>query len=142
MDEFFIGKQRRTIEDKIVANFRRVDFSQKQHGYLEQELFWDFVFSWYELARYYEESGDNTLGAHMLELFAQCRERFQIAASDRRISERRRDKAADALYQLTYYVNQIATQVQRNGLAQREKYGTISWRDDQPDEDDPQKSLN
>jgi hypothetical protein len=127
-DGFRIGKQRRFIEDSIVVRFRQVDFQEQQHGYLEKEPFWDYVFSWYELVKYYEESGDNTLGAHMLDLFAQCSHLFRQAASDPRLSERRRDKAADALYQITYYVNQIAIQVRRNGLEQESATGDIAWK--------------
>jgi hypothetical protein len=127
-DDFIVGKQRRRIEDSIVARFEQVDFKQNLHAYLEQEHFWDYVFSWYELVRYYEESGDNTLGAHMVELYQQCDAFFRIAASDKRLTERRRDKAADALYQLTYYVNQIAVQIRRNVLERESEHGNITWK--------------
>jgi hypothetical protein len=131
-DDFVLGAQRRRIEDAIVDRFRGVTFDQKAHTYLEDERFWDFVFSWYELVRYYEESGDNTIGAHMLELFAECSTLFRRAASDARLTERRRDKAADALYQMTYYVNQLAAQVRRNGLERENTAGAIAWK---PDDD-------
>lgn len=115
-EEFIIGKRRRRIEDSIVQRYDQVNFSRKQCAWLEDENFWDFVFSWYELVQYYEESGDNAIGAHLLDLYAHCDTLFRQAASDGRLTERRRDKAADALYQITYYVNQMAIQVRRNGL--------------------------
>ncbi len=127
-NDFVPGTQRRRIEDAIVDRFKDLTFDQKTHSYLEDDRFWDFVFSWYELVRYYEESGDNTIGAHMLELFAECNALFRRAASDARLTERRRDKAADALYQITYYVNQMATQVRRNGLEREDAAGTIAWK--------------
>ncbi len=127
-NEFKVGKLRRSIEDRILVQFHQVDLQAKQHGYLEQENFWDFIFSWYDLVKYYEDSGDNTLGASMLDLFVECSQLFRLAASDGSLSERRRDKAADALYQLTYSVNQIAIQVQRNGLEQASEIGDIRWQ--------------
>jgi len=128
-DDFIVGKERRRIEDSIIKRFEQVDFNQRKHAYLEEEHFWDFVFSWYELAHYYERSEDTTIGAHMLELFAQCGHRFKAAAHDRQLKERRRDKAADALYQLTYYVNQMIIQAERNGLEKEARYGDINWQD-------------
>lgn len=140
-DEFNTGVQRRRIEDSIVERFRQVDFNQKKHAYLEEDHFWDFVFSWYELARYYELSGDTAVGAHMLELFAQCGQKFREAATDRDLRERRRDKAADALYQITYYVNQMMTQVQRNAIEKESAVGEINWKD-APKDDDGGSRLN
>ncbi len=130
-EEFKVGRERRQIEDRIVARFHTVDFNVKHHAYLEDERFWDFVFSWYELVKYYEDSGDNTLGAHMLQLYADCSQKFRQAASDGRLTERRRDKAADALYQITYYVNQMAVQIRRNGLEQESNLGQINWKTDE-----------
>ncbi len=127
-DDFFVGAQRRKVEDGIIARFKQVDFKQATHAYLEQDDFWDFVFSWYELVRYYELSGDNTIGANMLELYRQCADFFRLAASDPKLSERRRDKAADALYQVTYYMNQIALQVRRNALERESDVGNMDWK--------------
>jgi len=140
-DDFIVGKERRRIEDSIVARFNSIDFNQRKHAYLEQEDFWDFVFSWYELYRYYELSEDTTIGAHMLELFTHCGNRFKEAAHDRKLKERRRDKAADALYQITYYINKIIIQAERNGLEKEDRYGEINWKQ-QSDGHDPSPNLN
>lgn len=144
---FNTGQQRRKIEDSIVARFRAVDFRQARHAYLEDDAFWDFVFSWYELVRYYELSNDTAIGAHMLDLYAQCGQKFRQAAQDAQVRERRRDKAADAIYQLTYYVDRLIKQAERNGIEQASEaesaVGRIQWRE-QPasDDDDESARLN
>lgn len=135
-DDFQVGKQRREIEDSIVARFDVVNFKQKKHAYLEDEVFWDFVFSWYELVRYYEFSQDATVGAHMLDLYTQCVQVFRAAASDRKLRERRRDKAADAIYQMTYYVDRLLKQAERNGIERESALGNLDWAPNQPTADD------
>jgi hypothetical protein len=126
---FNLGLKRRQIEDEIVEKFRKVDFRKKQHGWLEDKIFWDFVFSWYDLTKYYEDHQDDTaIGAHMLELYMDCVKRFQEAATDRSIHERRRDKAADALYQINYYVNQMMLNINRNAIQDEDSAGTINWK--------------
>jgi len=126
-NDFIVGARRRKIEDSILARFTALSFDA-QHKYLEDERFWDFIFAWYELAHYYEESGDNTLGAHMLDLYHACVERFRQAAQDKRLNERRRDKAADAIYQISYYVNQMSFQARRNGIERQSDTGDIAWK--------------
>lgn len=133
-EEFFVGKQRREIEDSILARYACIRFEQPLHAYLEDADFWDFIFAWFELARYYELSGDPSVGANMLELFAACGQRFKEAAQDRRLTERRRDKAADALYQLSYYVNSILIEVRRNAIEDQSRAGEITWKA-APDDD-------
>ena len=127
-EEFFVGKQRREIEDSILARYARIRFEQPLHAYLEEADFWDFVFAWFELARYYELSEDPNVGANMLELFAVCGQRCREAAQDRRLTERRRDKAADALYQLSYYVNSILIEARRNAIERESQVGEIKWK--------------
>ncbi|MEO1289201.1 MAG: hypothetical protein AAFV93_15665 [Chloroflexota bacterium] len=45
--------------------------------------------------------------------------------------ERRRDKANDALYQMTYYLDRILRQIERNGIEieaeEKRAIGDISW---------------
>lgn len=114
MNDFRINLKRRQIEDDIVARFHKVDFSKRDDAWLEDKPFWDFVFSWHELAHYYEHHADTGIGAHMLELYTQCVQRFRQAASNPTLRERRRDKAADALYQINYHVNQMLLAIDRN----------------------------
>jgi hypothetical protein len=112
---FNLGLKRRRIEDAIMQKFREVDFKKRQRAWLEDETFWNYIFSWYELAKYYEDHTDDTaIGAHMIDLYMDCVQLFREAATDGSIRERRRDKAADALYQINYYVNQMMLNVNRN----------------------------
>lgn len=109
------GITRHKIEDSIVARFHSVDFRQSNHAWLDDPVFWDFVFGWHDLARYYEQHPtDTTIGVHLLDLYTACVRLFQQAAQDRSLKERRRDKAADALYQLNFYFNQIMLTLERH----------------------------
>ncbi|MGB7339336.1 MAG: hypothetical protein WBC91_10630 [Phototrophicaceae bacterium] len=145
-DDFIVGKRRRKIEDAIVAQFRKVNFKQKHHAYLEDEDFWDFVFSWYQLVKYYEDVRDTAIGAHMLDLYRECRQVFHGAATDKQLHERRRDKAADAIYQMTYYVDRFLKQAERNGIEKeaekRDAVGDLSWTKQQDDRQDDISSMN
>jgi hypothetical protein len=126
----FIGIKRRRIEDRIMAHYDQVDFTVKQRAWLEDARFWDFVFSWYELAKYYDDSTDTAIGAGMLDLYMHCADVLRAAAQDRSLTERRRDKAADALYQINYYVNQIMLSAHRNSHAgdDNDAAGRIDWK--------------
>lgn len=144
---FNTGQTRRRIEDDILAQFKQVNFKQARHAYLEDQAFWDFIFSWYQLVRYYERSDDTAIGAHMLDLYAQCGRKFKVAVDDRSLRERRRDKAADAIYQMTYYVDRMIKQAERNGIekarAERDAVGDMRWRPaSQADDEDDLSRLN
>lgn len=134
-DDFVVGKKRRAIEDRIIKQFYTIDFKQAQHAYLEESKFEDFVFSWYDLVKYYEDSEDTAIGANMVELYQACHQIFQIAAQDVSIRERRRDKANDALYQISYYFNRMILQAERNGIEKEEHNptGKINWKKPPPD---------
>lgn len=145
-DDFIVGKKRRKIEDAIVAQFRKVDFKQENCAYLEDEDFWDFVFGWYDLVKYYEAVPDTAIGAHMLDLYRQCGQVFRRAAQDSSLPERRRDKAADAIYQMTYYVDRMIRQAERNGIQKeadkRDAVGDTSWTGKERHADDIDLSAN
>lgn len=117
MDNLTVSLKRRKIEDGILARYDKVNFNQRDDAWLEDKVFWDYVFSWYELAHHYDGTTDTGIGAHMLELYARCVERFRAAAANPKLRERRRDKAADALYQINYYVNQMMIAIDRNSRA-------------------------
>lgn len=145
-DNFIVGKRRRKIEDSIISRFRKINFKQKNHAYLEDDDFWDFVFSWYELVKYYEDVRDTAIGAQMLDLYRECRQVFTSVASDKKLHERRRDKASDAIYQMTYYVDRMLNQAERNGIKneaeQREGIGDLSWAKQDDDRQDDISSMN
>jgi len=129
-DDFVVGKKRRKIEDRIIDRFYAIDFTQDNHAYLEEEQFQDFVFSWYDLVKYYEDSEDTAIGANMVELYGVCQRLFNRAAQDTSIRERRRDKAADAMYQISYYFNRMILQAERNGIEKEDNKptGRIDWK--------------
>lgn len=145
-DDFIVGKRRRKIEDEIVAQFRKVNFKQKHDAYLEDNNFWDFVFSWYQLVKYYEEVRDTAIGAHMLDLYRECVQVFRDVASNSKLHERRRDKAKDAIYQMTYYVDRMLRQAERNGIQieaeKKRAIGDLSWADKRKISDDDVSSMN
>lgn len=124
-NRFDPGVQRRRIEDQIIARFREVDFSQKQHGYLEDETFWDYIFAWYDLVKYYDEGQDTAIGQNMLQLYSECVSLLQVAITDSRLRERRRDRAANAIYQMNYYLNQIVIHAERNAQDNEDSIGRI-----------------
>jgi len=129
-DDFTIGKKRRKIEDRIIKRFYSIDFKQDNHEYLEEEKFQDFVFSWFDLLKYYEDSEDTAIGANMVELYGVCQRLFHRAAQDDSIRERRRDKASDAMYQISYYFNRMILQAERNGIEKEDNNptGRINWK--------------
>ncbi len=124
-NHFDPGVQRRRIEDQIIARFREVDFSQKYHAYLEDETFWDYIFAWYDLVKYYDEGQDTAIGQNMLQLYAESLSLFQSAITDSRLRERRRDRAANAIYQINYYLNQIVIHAERNAQDNDDSIGRI-----------------
>jgi hypothetical protein len=127
-DELSLGIRRRKIEDRILSQFEKIRFDQRAQGWLEDETFWDFVFEWYALAHHYEETGDTTIGAAMLDLYAHCVGLFRAAQADETIRERRRDRATDALYQINYYMNMLVLNVRRNTQADPDDpIGRVAW---------------
>ncbi len=131
---FALQKRRRRIEDDIVAEFDKVDFNRKKHRYLEDDQFWDYIFSWYQLVKFYEDTEDTAIGQHMLQLYSECVTLFETALHDKRIHERRKDKAHVAIYQLGYYLQLIMGHVRRNSVeAESDKnnpIGGINWQVD------------
>lgn len=135
-DDFVVGKKRRQIEDRILKQFYRINFKKKKHAYLEEDQFEDFVFSWYDLVKYYEESEDTAIGASMVDLYKVCQQIFHRASQDKSIRERQRDKASDAMYQISYYFNQMILQAERNGIEKEKSNptGKIDWKQPPPDQ--------
>ncbi|MBC8100866.1 MAG: hypothetical protein H7Y11_15610 [Armatimonadetes bacterium] len=130
---FHLGLKRRKIEDAILTMYRKVNFQQKESAWLEDQNLWDYIFAWYDLAKYYEDTPQDTaIGAHMLDLYLDCARLFRAAATDGKLKERRRDKAADALFQLNYYFNQLALNVERNvnqhNADDADAAGRIGWK--------------
>ena len=117
--------KRRKIEDDIIARFRRVNFNQRKHAYLEDEIFWDYIFAWYDLVKYYEDNFDTALGQNMLQLYQECLEKFAQAVHDKSLHERRRDRASMAVYQLNFYMTQIVTSLERHANTPDDSVGNL-----------------
>lgn len=120
--------KRRKIEDDIIASFRRVNFNQRKHAYLEDEIFWDYIFAWYDLVKYYEDHFDTALGQNMLQLYQECIEKFAQAAQDASLHERRRDRASMAVYQLNFYMTQIVASLDRHANTPDDSIGNLPPR--------------
>ncbi|MFW5748956.1 MAG: hypothetical protein ACOCYT_05010 [Chloroflexota bacterium] len=127
-NSFALQERRRTIEDRIIASFNAVDFKVKKHRYLEDDTFWDYIFAWYELVKFYEDTEDTAIGQNMLQLYTECVELFKLALDDKRLHDRRKDKAHMAIYQLNYYLQLIMQYVRRNSLDQDNAVGRIGWQ--------------
>lgn len=125
---FVLQNRRRAIEDRIIASFHAVNFKVRRHRYLENDDFWDYIFSWYELVKFYEDTEDTAIGQNMLQLYTECVELFKTAVDDKRIHERRRDRAHMAIYQMNYYLQWMMTHIKRNGQDIDNAAGQINWK--------------
>ncbi len=125
---FALQNRRRKIEDTIITEFNKVDFKVKKHRYLENDQFWDYIFTWYQLVKFYEDTEDTAIGQNMLQLYTECVELFKLALDDKRLHERRKDKAHMAIYQLNYYLQLIMGHIRRNGLDEDNAAGQINWK--------------
>ncbi|MCU0481698.1 MAG: hypothetical protein MUE54_10880 [Anaerolineae bacterium] len=117
--------KRRKVEDEIIASFRRVNFNQKKHAYLEDEIFWDYIFAWHELVKYYEMYYDTALGQNMLQLYQECIEKIAQAVNDTKLHDRRRDRASMAIYQLNFYMTQIVALLEGHANSHDDSIGTL-----------------
>lgn len=117
--------KRRKIEDDIIACFERVNFDQRKHAYLEDEIFWDYIFSWYNLVKYYEDHFDTAIGQNMIQLYRACIEKFAQAIHDESLHERRRDRAHIAIYQLNFYMTQIVASLERHANTPDDAIGKL-----------------
>lgn len=129
MDKGFnLGIRRKKIEDRIIAQYQAVNFKQRDHAWVEDERFWDYVFAWHELVKYYEDTDDTTVGVVMLELYQASIALLHSVATDKKIKERRRDRAAEGIRQMNYWLEDITHHVQHNALPpDDDAVGRIAW---------------
>ncbi|MEO0564046.1 MAG: hypothetical protein AAF125_18220, partial [Chloroflexota bacterium] len=81
-----LGIKRRKIEDRIVDHFTAVDFKATDGKWVDSKTFEDFVFSFFELRRYYETSDDVALGLDTIRIYTAAARMLQAAAADRALS--------------------------------------------------------
>lgn len=109
-----IGIQRRKIEDRIVASYDAVNFSDKTCAWIDSDTFEDFIFSFFELRRYYEKSTDTAVGLETLRVYMDGLRALQAAAKNRTLSIDRRERSQRLMYELTYQVEAVMYEVDRN----------------------------
>jgi hypothetical protein len=108
-----LGIKRRKIEDRIIAHFEAVEFDT-QGRWIEGKPFEDFIFSFFELRRYYETSDDVAVGLETLRVYMDGLRALQGATQNRKLSIDRRESAERLIYELNHQVEAVMYEVDRN----------------------------
>jgi len=109
-----LGIKRRKIEDKITAHYEAVDWGAKDGAWVEGTTFEDFVFSFFELRRYYELSDDVAVGLETLRVYMDGLRALQAVAMRRDVSIDRQETAKRMIYELNHQVEAVMYEVDRN----------------------------
>ena len=109
-----LGIKRRKIEDKINAHYEAVDWDAKDGAWVEGMPFEDFVFSYFELRRYYELSDDVAVGLDTLRVYMDGLRALQAVAMRRDVSIDRQETAQRMIYELNHQVEAVMYEVDRN----------------------------
>lgn len=115
-----LGIQRRKIEDRIVAAYNAVNFNAKRAAWVNSDTFEDFVFSFFDLRRYYEKSDDTAVGLEAMRVYMDGLRALQAAAEDRKLSIERRESAQRLISELNLQMEAVLYEVDRN----RQEYGS------------------
>lgn len=109
-----IGIERRKIEDRITAHYDAVNFDVKHAAWVDSDKFEDFVFSFFELRKYYENSDDVTVGLEAIRVYMDGLRALQAAAQDRQLKIERRESAERLIYELNYQMEAVMYELDRN----------------------------
>jgi len=109
-----LGIQRRKIEDKVADCYSAVEWDAKAAAWVDSETFERFVFSFFELRRYYEQSDDLAVGLEILRLYTDAMRALQAASKNRELPLDRRESAERLIYELNYQVEAVMYEVDRN----------------------------
>jgi hypothetical protein len=109
-----LGIKRRKIEDKITACYEAVGFNAQKQAWVDSDAFEDFVFSYFELRRYYELSDDTTVGLEPIRVYMDAQRALKQAAADRKIGVDRRERAERLIYELTLQVEAVMYELDQN----------------------------
>lgn len=112
-----IGIQRRKIEDKITASYEAVNFNAKNSAWVGSDVFEDYIFSFFELRKYYERSGDTTIGLETFRVYMAGLRMLKEVAANRKLSIDRRESAQRLIYELNYQVEAVMYEVDQNRQA-------------------------
>lgn len=113
-----LGIERRKIEDRILAHYDAVNFDAKNAAWVDSDMFEDFVFSFFDLRKYYENSDDVTVGLEALRVYMDGLRALQAAVQNRSLSIERRDSAGRLIYELNYQMDAVMVELDRNRQAQ------------------------
>ena len=109
-----IGIKRRKIEDRIAAQYDAVDWQAKKSAWVRSEAFENFVFSFFELRRYYELSDDTMVGLETLRVYMDGLNALKAVVADRTLSIDRQEVASRLIYELNYQVEAVMYEVDQN----------------------------
>ncbi|MEL6148345.1 MAG: hypothetical protein AAGK74_04585 [Chloroflexota bacterium] len=109
-----LGIKRRKIEDQIVAAYEKVNFDAKKGAWVDSDTFEDFVFSFFDLRKYYEKSDDTAVGLEALRVYMDGLRALQAAAANRKLSIERRESAGRLIYELNHQMEAVMYEVERN----------------------------
>jgi hypothetical protein len=109
-----LGIKRRKIEDRVAEHYAAVDWDAENAAWVDSEAFESFVFSFFELRRYYETSDDLAVGLETLRIYMDAARALQAAARNRALTIERRESAERLIYELNYQVEAVMYEVERN----------------------------
>jgi hypothetical protein len=109
-----LGIKRRKIEDKITEQYQAVNWGASRAAWVDSDTFEDFVFSFFDLRRYYETSDDVAVGLEILRVYMDGLRALQAAAQDRSLPLARRESAQRLIYELNQQVEAVMYEVDQN----------------------------
>ncbi len=126
MTHMNLGIKRRKIEDKIIAQYEAVDWNTGNTDWVDSTTFEDFVFSFFELRRYYETSDDVAVGLETLRVYMDGLRALQTVAMRRDVPIDRQESAQRLIYELNQQLEAVMYEVDRN----RQDAGDVSTSGD------------
>ena len=105
--------QRKQIENDILSLARAVDIGNVR--WAQSEAFSKFIDAWQNLARYYQNSRDTLLDAHVLKIYMRFAVMLRSMGEDGGLAARRRRDAKEALKALNEKMDEVFRQIERNG---------------------------
>jgi hypothetical protein len=105
--------QRKQIENDILSLARAVDIGNVR--WAQSEAFSKFIDAWQNLARYYQNSRDTLLDAHVLKIYMRFAVMLRSMGEDGGLAPRRRRDAKEALKALNEKMDEVFRQIERNG---------------------------
>jgi hypothetical protein len=115
--EFHLGKSRRAIEDRVIAQANALPVHHADGRWVEGEALADYIYAHHALTRYYEQTGDTTLGSGVLDVARAVTLLLNRVVHTREISLNRRERAQSALIELQHQLESMIAQVNENATS-------------------------